>query len=202
MNGTSISGILICIVTLAVGAIGHFLLEKETSALFAAKTYAAEDPVGTEVLIEGKVSDRNVLLVHQFVHAERETFQEASGSSRSYWKTKQQFKQPLHLTVGAEDVVLVVDAPVVRGNDVMTFVDPSNSRNRWRGIARGAAVTAVGTIILSNPVTIKAAVEKVYGSDREGYAADLAFGRRALFITIGIALLIGIAIIAYGAKRR
>ena len=200
MNGTSISGIVICIVTLAVGAIGHFLLNKEASALFAAKTYAEGDPVGTEVLIEGKVTDKNDLLVHQFVHAERETFQEASGSSRSYWKTKQQFKQPLHLTVGAEDVVLVVDTPVVRGKDVMTFVDPSNSGNRWRGIGRGAAVTAVGTIISSNPVTIKAGV--IYGSDRDGYAADLAFGRRSLFITIGIALLIGIAIIAYGVKKR
>jgi len=200
MNGTSISGILICIVALAVGAFGHFLLEKETSALFAAKTYAAVDSVGTEVLIEGKVTDNNDLLVHQFVHAERETYQEASGSSRSYWKTREQFNQPLHLRAGAEDVVLVVDTPVVRGKDVMTFVDPSNSGNRWRGIARGAAVTAVGTIISSNPVTIKAGV--VYGSDRDGYAADLAFGRRSIFITIGIALLIGIAIIAYGVKKR
>jgi len=200
MNGTSISGILICIVALAFGAFGHLLLEKESNVLFAAKTYASEDPVGTEVLIEGKVTDNNDLLVHQFVHAKRETYQEASGSMRSYWKTREQFNQPLQLSTGAEDVVLVVDTPVVRGKDVMTFVDPSNSGNRWRGIGRGTAVTAVGTIISSNPVTIEA--EVTFAGDRESYAADLAFGRRSLFITIGIALLIGIAIIAYGVKKR
>jgi len=202
MNGTIVTGIIFCVVTLGLGATCHFLLERETSALFAANTYASGDAVGTEVLIEGKVSDTNDLLVHRFVHAERETFQEARGSMRSHWKTEQQFNQPLHLTVGAEEVVLMVDAPVVRGRDMVIFVDPSNSRNRWRGIARGAAVTAIGTIRSSSPATIEAAVDKVYASDRWGYAADAAFARRALYITLGIAVLIGIAIIVYGARRR
>jgi len=202
INGTSIVGIIFCLLTLAIGAACHLLLEKETGALLAAKTYSTGDAAGTEVLIEGKVSDKNDLLVHRFVHAERETFQEARGSIRSYWKTEQQFNQPLILTVGAEEVILIVDAPVVRGKESMTIVDPSNSQNRWRGISRGAVVTAVGTVSSNNPATIEATADNVYGSDREGYAADAAFVRRALFITIGIALLIGIGIIVLGAKRR
>lgn len=200
MNGTTIVGIGFCVVSLAIGVFGNHLLTTETSELKNAKVYEPADPVDRVVLVEGKVSGRNKILVQNLVHANRETYSAGVGSTRSRWSTQEQFNQPLSLDVGSEEVVVTTDRPIARGNHTKVLLDPTNKENRWSGIERGATVTVIGRITSKNPTAIDSS--QTYADSRRGYEEDMGYGNRAFWITISVALLTGAAIAFYGIRRK
>lgn len=199
INGTTIVGIGFCVVSLAIGIFGNHLLSEETSKLTSAKVYGPADPFDRMVLVEGKVSGKNKTLVQNLVHADRETYSVGVGGKRSRWSTQEQFNQPLSLDVGSEEVVVTTDRPITRGKDTKILLDPNDKENRWSGIERGATVTVIGRITSKNPTTVDSS--QTYADSRRGYEEDMGSGDRALFITIGVALLIGAAIVVYGIRK-
>lgn len=201
MNSKTIVGIIFTLVVLAIGIFGYHLLSTETDALKNAKLYERTDAVDRVVLVEGKVSSKNKILVQNFVHAVREIYSTGTGSGRSGWGAKEQFNQPLWLDVGSEEVVIHTDSPIARGNQMKVLVDPASNENRWRGIERGATVTVIGRITSKNPTAIEA-TNYTYADSRHGYEEDASSGYRAFWITMGVGLLIGAAIIISGLCKK
>ena len=201
MNSKTIVGIAFSLVILGIGVFGYHLLNEETGALKSAKVYELTDALDRVVIVEGKVSAKNKILVQNFVHAVRQVYSAGVGSGRSGWITKEQFNQPLWLDVGAEEVVVNTGSPVDRGNHVKVLADPANKENRWRGIERGAMVTVIGRITSKNPTAVEAATY-TYADSRHGYEEDASYGYRAFWITMGIGLLIGAAITVAGLCKK
>lgn len=201
MNSKTIVGITFSLVVLAIGIFGYHLLSTETGALKNAKVYERTDAVDRVVLVEGKVSSKNKILVQNFVHADRQVYSTGTGSGRSSWSTKEQFNQPLWLDVGSEEVVVNTGSPIARGNQMKVLVDPANQENRWRGIERGATVTVIGRITSKNPTAIEATIY-TYADSRHGYEEDARSGHHAFWITMGVGLLIGAAITVAGLCKK
>lgn len=200
MNGTTIVGIGFCVVSLAIGVFGHHLLDEETSALANARVYEPADEVNRVVLAEGKVSGKNKLLVQSFVHADREIYGVGVGSTRPRWSTKETFNQQLVLDVGSDEVLVTTDRPITRGNQVRIVLDPADNENRWRGIERGATVTVIGRITSKNPTTIDSS--QAYADSRRPYEDDMSYGSRAFWISMAVALLVGLTIVFFGIRRK
>jgi hypothetical protein len=202
MNSHTIVGIAFTLVVLGIGVFGYHLLSEEIGALKNAKVYQRADPVGSVVVVEGKVSGKNKILVHDLVHAVREIYSQGAGSRRAGWSLPQEkFNQPLWLDVGAEEVVVNADSPIDRGSHVKIVVDPTNKENRWRGIERGATVTVIGRIITHNPTAIEASIY-TYADSRRGYEADASSFQFSFWITMAVAVLIGAAITMSGVYRK
>lgn len=201
MNSKTIVGIAFSLAVLGIGIFGYHLLSTETDALKNAKVYERTDAVARVVLVEGKASSKNKILVQNFVHAVREIYSTRTGSGRSGWSTKEQFNQPLWLDAGSEEVVVNTDSPIARGNQMKIVVDPANKENRWRGIERGATVTVIGRITSKNPTAVEA-INYTYADSRHGYAEDASSGYRAFWITLGVGLLIGAGIIVAGIYKK
>ena len=202
MNSQTIVGIAFCLVILGIGTFGYHLLSEEAGVLKTAKVYERTALVARVVVVEGKVSGKNKILIQNFVHAVREVYSQGAGSRRGGWSLPQEkFNQPLWLDVGSEEVVVNTDSPIDRGSQVKIVVDPANKENRWRGIERGATVTVVGRIIAKNPTAIEAAIY-TYADTRRGYEEDASSFHLSFWITMGVGLLIGMVIIVAGVYRK
>ena len=201
MNSKTIVGIAFSLVVFGIGIFGYHLLNEETVALKNAKVYELTDPLDRVVVVEGKVSGKNKILVQNFVHAVREVYSTGTGNGRSRWSTNEQFNQPLWLDVGSEEVVVNTGSPIARGNQMKVLVDPANKENRWRGIERGATVTVIGRITSKNPTAIEATIY-TYADSRHGYEEDASSGYRAFWITMGVGLLIGAGITVAGLCKK
>jgi len=201
MNSKTIVGITFSLAVLGIGIFCYHLLSEETDALKTAKVYERTDPVDRVVVVEGKVSGKNKILVQNFIHAEREVYSQRTGSRSSSWGTQEKFNQPLWLDVGSEEVVVNTSSPIDRGNQMKVLVDPANKENRWRGIERGATVTVIGRITSKNPTAIEAAIY-TYADSRHGYEEDASSVYLAFWITMGVGLLIGAGITVAGICKK
>lgn len=201
MNGKIVTGVVMLILSLVVLAFGRYLLDAETRQLQSAARYDATQSVGARVIVEGRLAATNPILVHTFVHAERERYSEGVGSTGASWNVRESFVQDLHVDVeGVGPVVVVSASPCTRGAAVKTIDEPGAERLRVRGIERGAPFTAVGTLLSTSPVTLK--TELTYADTRAAYLADLQVGTRYVYITCGLIALFGLALFAWGWSKR
>lgn len=197
MKKTAVVGAVLVLASLGVLAGGYHLLATERHAVESATRYAKELPVGTRVLVAGTVAEGNPVLVHSFVHAERERY---SSGKKSSWTTVQSFVQELRIDVRGTPIIVTSERPCTRGAAVKTIDEPGAEKLRVRGIERGALFTAIGTLVSTSPPSVKA--ELTYGDTPEAYLADLRVGNRYLYISVGVMAAIGLALVARGRSRR
>lgn len=201
MNRMIVTGAVMLVVSLVVLVGGRYLLDAETRQVESAVRYDATQSPGARVVIEGKVADANPTLVQAFVNAARERYSPGVGSTKASWTARESFVQDLRIDVdGVGPVVVVSGSPCTRGVAVKTVDEPGAERLRVRGIERGAPFTAIGTLVSTSPLTLKA--ELTYADTKAGYLADLAVGARYLYITAGVIGLIGLALFARGWSKR
>lgn len=201
-----IVGIILIVFAATVCIAFFFLLDRESGFIDGAKRFTGavtgDVKIGENVVIEGTVSEKNGILVHDFVDASKEYY--SSSKNSSGWKNLQDYHQRIIADLEKGTVALESDHVCTRakGNNILDAGEKTEGgrETRYIGIRRKDPITATGTLASADPAIIK--VRYWYSGTIADYRADLADGRRnTAMICAGIAL-VGIALIAWGRRSK
>jgi hypothetical protein len=110
---------------------------------------------GDQVIIEGTVSERNPLLVHDFVAAEKQYYKSGRGSG---WEILDTYNQPVVTELARGEVILRSDSICTdskKKNFLETDEKTGNGNEiRYQGVRRLDPITAGGVIEKMDPPVI------------------------------------------------
>jgi len=156
---------------------------------------------GDLAVIEGKVSARNKILKHDFVHAAMEYENEGS------WTIVETYRQPVIVDLAVGEALLESDMVCTRsGRDNTLMTDETDPRVfrghriRYQGLRRGDPVAAVGTLATLSPASVK--VVHWYSGSALDYMNSLASNRKSARIGFSIFALLGAGLLFWGLKKR
>lgn len=154
---------------------------------------------GDLVVIEGKVSARNKILVHDFVDAAKE--HQVKGGS---WSILETYRQPILVDLAGGELLLTSETicTEAKGNNIL-MADEKSSWDRpvrYIGLKRGDPVTAVGTLIKTNPAAMT--VEYWYSGTAAEHRASAASGGKGLQVFCLLVALMGAGLFIGGFKSR
>jgi hypothetical protein len=135
---------------------------------------------GREVLIEGRISERNPSLFRQFVAYVREEYRGSDDDDREKWQEDERRTPPLLIEV-ADGTVSLANNNYALDNPPHVWHDSETSRvwngftgegtKRYRGFQAGDLALAIGTLA-SGSEGLELQAEQVYGGTRSSYIAD------------------------------
>ena len=154
---------------------------------------------GDLVVVEGKVSAKNKILIHDFVDAASE--RQIKGGS---WTTLKLFRQPVLADLANGEIMLNADFPCAgaKGNNVLMTGEKTegNREIRYIGLRRGDPVTAVGTLASVNPASLT--VKNWYSGSVSEYRESLSSTGRNSYIFCAILVITGAGMFALGFRKR
>lgn len=170
----------------------------------------AARPVGTEVLVEGRIDDRTPIVFRSFVAYEREEYRgrARSGTGGTDWFRDERVTPPLVLELSpglvrvANDGYHLGNTPVKwQESAILTWDSARNEgTKRYRALERGDAVVAIGTVV-DDAEGRAITAELVTPGTRASYIADARRLSR-IFVALGAFLgAIGVLVLAWGARR-
>jgi hypothetical protein len=135
---------------------------------------------GREVLIEGRISDRNPTLFQRFVAYVREEYRGSDDQDREKWEEDERRTPPLRIEV-ADGIVSLANSNYVLDTPPHIWHESEPSRvwngftgegtKRYRGFQAGDIALAIGTLA-SGSEGLELRAERVYGGTRSSYIAD------------------------------
>lgn len=160
---------------------------------------SAAPHAGTLVLVEGRVSERNRVLVHDFVDGARE-YLPAKGS----WTIAEAYRQPVIADLPGGAVILNAER-ICTGAAVNNVLDTgekneAGQRIRHIGLRRGDPITAIGTLAAPAPPSLT--VMHWYAGTRADYGRAIASGRRGSLVFFAVLTALGAALVIAGLVQR
>lgn len=164
-----------------------------------------DSPLGREVVIEGRISDRNRVRFREFVAYVSEEYQGDDDDGDPKWRVDERVTPPLLLDlpdgrvqIENQDYTLEStpvtwqDSPTLRWNRAR-----NEGTKRYRGFAVGNPAMAIGVVVEGQEGRALAA-SLLYGGTQADYVADRR-SAAALFPKIGMGIAgIGVVIIGIG----
>ncbi len=201
-------GLLFTVVGLVFGVVAPRATGQEITRVERLPPFAVgdlrEQPVGAEVLVEGRVSDRMPAAFRSYVAYAREEYRgrERTGNRGQRWVEDERVTPPLVVELSSGQVQIANDdyhfgnTPVSwQESKVLTWNSAINEgTKRYRGLERGGDVVVIGTLVGDDSGAI--AAEVVASGTRADY---IAAARRSatIFTALGGALgLVGGLILA------
>jgi hypothetical protein len=200
------------LVFLAIGLFTAIVGTREASAEAARAeglrplTAAALDDgaPGREVLVEGRISERNPALFRQFVAYAREEYR-GGDDDKDTWQEDQRSTPPLLIEV-ADGAVSLAKAGYVLDSPPHTWQESQSlswngltgeGTKRYRGFQAGDVVMAIGTLAAgSEGMELRA--ERVYGGTRSAYIASRRSAARWIPWLGGVFAVVGAGIAGGG----
>jgi hypothetical protein len=168
---------------------------------------ALEDAhVGSEVLVEGQISERNPALFREFVAYEREEYRGSDSDGDAEWSRDEIRRPPLLITVGdgfvqvAGETYVLRDMPVRwQESNVLSWNGlTGEGTKRYQGFAVGNPVVLIGTVV-SGSEGNQLQAEFLAGGTRASFMMARR-GDAAILPWVGLALsIVGLGIAAGGA---
>ncbi len=154
---------------------------------------------GDLVVVEGKVSEKNKILVHGFVDGASE--HQVKGQT---WSTLKLFRQPVLAEMAHGEILLNSEnlCSEAKGNNVLMTGEKSEWGHeiRYVGLRRGDPITAVGVLTSSNPPALR--VENWYSGSAPDFREFLASSRKNSYIFCVILALAGAGMFVLGFRKR
>lgn len=148
--------------------------------------------LGEQVVIEGKLSEKNNTLFDHFVIGCEESY------SDHEWQNKKEFNQPFLLTFGeGTNIIVHVESPCPRGNFTV-IPHPQETNLRWVGFEAKAKLTVVGKITSVDPLSLSAT--RHYGGTRMEYAESLRFSDLFIYFFGSLFAFFGSMLVYRGLK--
>lgn len=198
-------GVIMALAAIAILAFGYFMLGEEENLLNNAARFdgeAATDrhfDIGELVIVEGKVSAKNKILVHDFVDASKD--HQVKGGS---WTSLEMYRQPILADLARGGIILNSEnlCTEAKGNNVLETDERSswNNRIRYIGLKRGDPITAIG--ILSSLAPAALTVTHWYAGSIADYRDYLPSSRKGLYIFCAIIFALGAGLFLPGFKKR
>ncbi|MBN1532058.1 MAG: hypothetical protein JXA20_05295 [Spirochaetes bacterium] len=194
-------GVMLVLAAAGILLLGLFVTGEQEDALNSAAPFdggAAAAPQGP-VVVQGKVSPKNRILVFDFVYGAKET-NEKGGS----WSIRETYLQPIVADLAGGEILLKTEGVCTEGREgnfrSTGERDANNRLIRYVGLKRGDSITAVGTMTSAAPPAM--AVQYCYPGSLADYRDSLASGRRTGFIASPLLTLAGVLMFLWGYKRR
>ena len=138
-------------------------------------------------MVEGKVSVKNKILVHDFVDGAKE------NNDAGTWAILEAYRQPVIADLTRGEIILnsEVVCSEAKGNNTLETKDrtPNNDPIRYQGLRKGDPITAVGTLAALAPAALT--VQHWYSGSIADYRDYLASNRRNICIFGPLLLLRG-----------
>lgn len=201
-----IVGAIMVLVAAAIFAFGKIMLGEEIHAFESAARFeggtagaAGQADLGELVVIEGKVSAKNKILVHGFVDASKD--HQVKGGS---WTSLEMYRQPVLADLARGEILLNSEylCTAAKGNNVLETGERSawNNRVRYIGLKRGDPITAIGTLTSLAPAAL--AVKYWYSGSVADYRNYLPSSLMGLYVFCAIITVTGAGFFLLGLKRR
>jgi hypothetical protein len=197
------AGAILALAAAGILLFGLFIVGEREEAINGAAPFdgSAAGAGGTKglIVVEGKVSAKNRVLVYDFVYGAMQA-NEKGGT----WTIRKMYSQPFIVDLGNGEVILDPEDLCTEGSERNfreTGLKDANGRpTRYVGLKRGDPITAIGQLVSSAPATV--AVRYCYAGSAAGYRESLASSRRNGFIACPILALVGALMFLWGYRRR
>jgi hypothetical protein len=154
---------------------------------------------GHLVIVEGKVSAKNSILVQDFVDAAKE-----HQDNRGSWTIRKEYRQPILVDLARGEILLTAAQVCTRAKDgkVLEAEERSTSEGKIRyvGLKRGDSVTATGTLTSLAPASL--AVRDWYSGSVADYMSFLTSSRKGVCVFSGAIAGLGVVFFLWGMKGR
>lgn len=159
--------------------------------------------VGDQISIEGRVSDRNPVLVHNFVAARKEK-RDKQGGSNGEWILVHKYIQPLIIEVQGGQIHLLADDICVMGDHLLIIETDEKTEQgepvRYVGVKPKAPVFLLGIIKSADIVTMQKKISFV--GTRDQYLDRIDQGTFTINAIILLLLTAGIALVGWGLYKK
>lgn len=197
-----IAGVILVLASMAIFVFAIFMIGEEEDTFKKAARFdggaAGAARQGDLVIVEGRVSVRNRILVHDFVDAEKE------NNDAGSWLILEQYRQPVLADLARGEIILTADHVCVRpeGNNVLKTDDRTSNNDpiRFIGLKRGDPITAIGTLASLAPAAL--AVKDWYSGSITDYKDSLATNRKTGYIGCVVMIVLGAGLFLWGLKSR
>lgn len=197
-----IAGVILMLAAAGVFAFAFLMIGDEEAAMKKAVRFdgsaAGSVKQGDLVLVEGRVSVKNKILVHDFVHGAKE------NNDAGTWGILEAYRQPIIADLAQGEITLVSEliCSEAKGNNTLETEDrtPNNDPIRFQGLRRGDPITAVGTLSALAPAAL--AVQSWYSGSSADYSDYLASNRSNLYIFCPLIALAGAGLFLVGFRKR
>ena len=197
-----ITGVIMIVVSMGILAFGVFQLSEEQQMIQTAIPFNGNSTgnikTGDLVVIEGKVSVKNKILIHDFVDAAREY-----KGNKGYWTILESFRQPVTIDLAAGEITLHSEyicsegtGNLIKSTDEKT---PDGREIRYIGLRLGDPVTAVGTLTSHKPLMLE--VKGWYSGSATDYSSYINSGMTGLYVFCILLALIGAGLFLLGMKK-
>ena len=198
-----IAGVIIVIVAIAILAFALVMVGEEEDFIKKAARFdggtAGTARQGDLVIVEGKVSAKNKILVHDFVDGARE--HQVKGGS---WSILKAYRQPVLADLAQGEIILASDkiCNIAEGNNVLKTDEKSewNHEVRYIGLRRGDPIAAVGTLASLAPAALD--VKHWYSGSLADYKNYVTSSRKGSYIFFGVLVVIGAVLFILGFRKR
>jgi len=198
-----ITGVILVLVAIGILAFGLFMIGDEEDSMKKAARFdgkAAGTAVkGDLVLVEGKVSVKNKILVHDFVDAAKEWYDYDAD-----WSILEAYRQPVIADLARGEILLTSEniCSEAKGNNVLLTDEksPWNRQVRYIGLKRGDPITAVGTLISSAPAALS--VTYWYSGSVADHKDSLTSSRKGVYVFCLLIAVMGAGLFYWGWKKR
>ena len=199
-------GVIMILAAAAIFAFGNMMLFEEMNSFETAARYeggmagaAGQFDIGELVIVEGKVSAKNKILVHDFVDASKD--HQVKGGS---WTSLEMYRQPILADLARGEILLNSEnlCTEAKGNNVLETNEKSswNNRIRYIGLKRGDPITAIGILTSLSPAALT--VKHWYSGSIADYRNYLPSSMMGLYIFCAIIAVAGAGFFFMGLKRR
>lgn len=197
-----IVGAILAVAAIVIFALGFFMIGEEERTMQKTSLFDGS-PGGTVkqgdlVMVEGKVSVKNKILVHDFVDGAKE------NNDAGTWAILEAYRQPVIADLTRGEIILnsEVVCSEAQGNNTLETKDRTlnNDPIRYQGLRRGDPITAVGTLAALAPAALT--VQHWYSGSIADYRDYLASNRRNICIFGPLLLLAGAGLFIVGFRRR
>ena len=197
-----IVGVIMMLVAIGILAFTLVIAGEEEDAVKKAARFdgdAAGAVQGKLIIVEGRVSAKNRMLLRDFVDAAKE-YQADKGS----WTILESYRQPVLADLARGGIILNSGNVCTRakGNNVLKTDErtASGRKIRYTGLKRGDPITAVGTLNSSAQAALEVAYW--YSGSVADYENYLASSRKGAYIFFAVIAALGAGFILLGWKNR
>jgi len=198
-----VAGVILVAAAMVLFAVAITMLGKDDDMINRAAGFDGSAPgavkQGDLVVVEGKVSEKNKILVHDFVDAASE--HQVKGQS---WSTLKFFRQPVLAELAHGEILLNSEnlCSEAKGNNILMTDEKSEWGHeiRYIGLRRGDPITAVGVLTSVNPAVLS--VKNWYSGSATEYRDSLSSNRRNIYVFCAILTLAGAGLFLLGFRKR
>lgn len=197
-----IVGVILVVAAAVLFAIGPFMVEQEEDSMKRAWRFDGSAAVtarqGDLVMVEGKVSAKNRILIHDYVIAAKE------NNDAGTWAILEEYHQPVRADLKGGEIILTADHVCTspEGNNVLNTDErtPNNDPIRFVGLKRGDPITAIGTLTSQSPAAL--AVKYWHSGSIADYKNFLSSSRKGVYIFCTVIAALGAGLFLWGLKNK